>query len=172
VPIAFPPQDRGPDWDWASTLNQTEVDVDATNLAAIGQEFDGLVLDPGIGIGWNVGRAVNLRNLGSDFEGPEWQGRMNPVKTIAIDPTKWSVFFDYTFAGLSGITRDSTGAVLGGCTVEMFYTLGDVWVQGTVSDASGAFSFSQMAPGPYYFVAYLPGSPDVAGTSVNTLQPA
>jgi hypothetical protein len=54
----------------------------------------------------------------------------------------------------------------------MFYTATDAFVQSTTSNAVGAFSFSQMAPGPYYFVAYLPGSPDVAGVSVNTLQPA
>jgi hypothetical protein len=172
VPIAFPPAERGPDWDWASGLSQSEVEYDITNLAAIGQEFDGLVLDPGIGIGWNIGIGVNLPNLGADYEAPEFYARMNPVKTIAIDPTKWSVFFDYASAGLSGITRDSTGAVLGGCTVDMFYTATDAFVQSTTSNAVGAFSFSQMAPGPYYFVAYLPGSPDVAGTSVNTLQPA
>lgn len=73
-------------------------------------------------------------------------------------------------AVLSGITRDATAAPLGLCTVDMFKTLTDEKVATTTSDVSGNFSFN-IAPvsGPFYLVAYLVGSPDVAGTTVNTL---
>jgi hypothetical protein len=46
----------------------------------------------------------------------------------------------------------------------------DVEIAETVSDGGGAFSFTtDKNSGTYYLVAYLPGSPDVAGTTKNTL---
>jgi hypothetical protein len=81
---------------------------------------------------------------------------------------------------ISGITRNSTGAVLGGCTVDVFDTRTRV-LQGTVvSDATtGEYSLDVSAerdvsdgstqPPQFFVVAYLDGAPDVAGTSVNTL---
>ena len=74
---------------------------------------------------------------------------------------------------LTGITKDSTGAVLGGCTVHLFYSLPDQFISAVDSDpTTGAFSFL-IGPtsGPFYLVAYKAGSPDVAGTTVNTLMP-
>jgi hypothetical protein len=69
---------------------------------------------------------------------------------------------------ITGVTRDSTGAPLGGVTVDLFTTADDVKVATTVSDGAGNFQFPATA-GPYYLVAYKPGAPDVAGTSTNTL---
>lgn len=71
---------------------------------------------------------------------------------------------------LVGITRDLNEAPLGNCTVDMFKTLTDEKVATVVSDGQGNFAFN-IAPvsGPFYLVAYLVGSPDVAGTTVNTL---
>lgn len=98
--------------------------------------------------------------------------------------------YNYT---ISGQTLDGSGAPLAGCTVHLFYTdiIGnnsfvgsgnvvpgvsntkDIEVGLVVSDANGNYSFFVDAPGAapsaYYVVAYLPGSPDVAGTTVNTL---
>ena len=73
-------------------------------------------------------------------------------------------------AVLSGITRDLNEAPLGNCTVDMFKTLTDEKVATTVSDGQGNFAFV-IAPvsGPFYLVAYFVGSPDVAGTTLNTL---
>ena len=77
--------------------------------------------------------------------------------------------FKGSFA-ISGVTRDSTGAALGSCRVEMFRTGGDVFVADTTSDGSGVFSITTPNnSGTFYLVAYKPGSPDVAGTTVNTL---
>lgn len=76
----------------------------------------------------------------------------------------------YGAFSLSGITRDSTGAVLGGCDVHLFQTGTDIEVGQTTSDGSGNFSFSLgNNAGYFYLVAYKTGSPDVAGTSINTL---
>lgn len=71
---------------------------------------------------------------------------------------------------ISGVTKDSTGAALGGCTVKLYTTVDDVERYDTVSDASGNFSFSVPSNGwAWYAVAYKAGSPDVAGTTKNTL---
>ena len=70
-----------------------------------------------------------------------------------------------------GVTRDSAGAPLGNCSVDLLRTVDDVRVAIAQSDTAGNFRFDVLSPGPYYLVAYLAGAPDVAGTSVNTLQP-
>lgn len=69
---------------------------------------------------------------------------------------------------ITGVTKDSTGVALGGVTVQLFLTNGDIFVEEKVSDGSGNYSFGATA-GPYYIVAYKVGAPDVAGTTVNTL---
>ena len=70
---------------------------------------------------------------------------------------------------ISGVTRDSTGAALGNCTVHFFRAADDLAIAQTTSDANGVFSTYVPAGVQYYIIAYLPGSPDVAGTTVNTL---
>lgn len=78
----------------------------------------------------------------------------------------------FSFYRLTGVSRDSTGAVLGGCTVKVFMTLNDTKVYETVSDGSGNWSIDVSPnPGPFYYVEYLIGSPDRAGTSINTNVP-
>jgi len=76
-----------------------------------------------------------------------------------------------TYFRLTGITKDSTGAVLGGVTVQWFNTADDKLFYETTSDANGVYEFrtAGQPPNAYYLVAYKPGSPDVAGTTVNTL---
>jgi hypothetical protein len=69
-----------------------------------------------------------------------------------------------------GVTKDSTGAALGTCAVDLFRTADDVVMDRTVSDASGNYEFrSASLSTAYYVVAYRAGAPDVAGTTVNTL---
>jgi hypothetical protein len=70
---------------------------------------------------------------------------------------------------LVGVTRDSTGAPLGVCDLDLYMTHADMLAAQATSDASGAFTFWNPGSGPYYIVAYKAGSPDVAGTTVNTL---
>lgn len=73
---------------------------------------------------------------------------------------------------ITGVTRDSAGAVLGNCTVHLFNTIDDAEIAQMNSDASGNYSFTIDGNGQQrYAVAYLAGSPDVAGTTVNTLIP-
>jgi hypothetical protein len=72
---------------------------------------------------------------------------------------------------LTGTTRDTTGVALGSCTVDWFNTADDVKIDSTTSDANGLFEFrtAGQPPNAYYLVAYKAGSPDVAGTTVNSL---
>lgn len=73
---------------------------------------------------------------------------------------------------ISGVTKDSAGAILGSCNVQLFETLTDRYISDTTSDATtGAYSFTNVSPmsRTYYIVAYKAGAPDVAGTTVNTL---
>jgi hypothetical protein len=69
-----------------------------------------------------------------------------------------------------GVTRDSGGTALPGCSVHLFRTADDVEVDQVTSDASGNYEFrSASASNQYYVVAYLAGSTDTFGTTVNTL---
>lgn len=70
-----------------------------------------------------------------------------------------------------GTTRDSTSAVLGNCIVQGFVTASEVFVGQVTSDSAGYFELPTPLPGAHYLVCYKTGSPDVAGTSVNTLNP-
>jgi hypothetical protein len=70
---------------------------------------------------------------------------------------------------LAGVTRDSAGVALGFCRVDLCQA--NIIVTSLISDASGNFLFKCPGSGPFFIVAYKQGSPDVAGTTVNTLQP-
>lgn len=71
---------------------------------------------------------------------------------------------------LTGFTRDSAGTPLASCTVYLFHAGDESFVAVTTSDGSGAYTFSPLADaGPFFIVAYKAGSPDVEGTTVNTL---
>lgn len=84
-----------------------------------------------------------------------------------------SVFRSKSFstynATITGVTRDSAGAALGGCTVQLFRTIDDAFRSEVVSDGSGNYVLYPDVTGPFYVVAYKAGAPDVAGTTVNTL---
>jgi hypothetical protein len=68
------------------------------------------------------------------------------------------------------VTKDSTGAPLANCTVHLFESATDIKLGETISDGSGTFTFSiGQNAGFFYIIAYKPGGPDVAGTTVNTL---
>jgi hypothetical protein len=70
---------------------------------------------------------------------------------------------------ITGVTRDASEVPLGGCVVNLFRTLDDSFLATTISDGAGAFTIFAVGSGPFYLVAYKAGSPDVAGTTVNTL---
>lgn len=71
---------------------------------------------------------------------------------------------------ITGVTRDSAGVALADCAVDLFLTAEDTLVASTISDGSGNYAFTLPGNSQNFFIrAYKAGSPDVAGTSVNTL---
>ncbi|MGD0591086.1 MAG: hypothetical protein ABSA44_09845 [Bacteroidota bacterium] len=70
---------------------------------------------------------------------------------------------------ITGTTKDSSGNALAGCTVHLFDASVDILISIVQSDASGAFMFLVSPSTTCYILAYKTGSPDVAGTTVNTL---
>ena len=71
-----------------------------------------------------------------------------------------------------GYTYNDVGGILGGAEVQIFLTANDAYVGNTYSDNNGWYQAWSVYPGQqHYFVAYAPGSPDVAGTTVRTLTP-
>lgn len=76
--------------------------------------------------------------------------------------------FEYDYY-ISGVTRDLNGNPLGGCTVTLYRTSDNSVAAIVLSDGSGNFRIASSSSLTHYIVAYLPGSPDVAGTTLNTL---
>lgn len=66
-------------------------------------------------------------------------------------------------------TKDEAGADLPGATVKAFLTASDLEVAEVVSNASAEYEIYVYTDANHYIVAYLAGSPDKAGTSLNTL---
>jgi hypothetical protein len=75
-------------------------------------------------------------------------------------------------ASITGVTKDSAGAALGGCTVQLFRTVDDSYRSEAISDGAGNYTLYPDVTGPFYLVAYKPGAPDVGGTTANTLIPS
>lgn len=96
-----------------------------------------------------------------------------PVTSQGMKPAVVHQLLPYPpqYFRLTGTTKDSTGAALGACTVDWFNTADDTKLGTTTSDANGLYEFRSAGqpPNAYYLVAYKVGSPDVAGTTVNTL---
>ncbi len=72
---------------------------------------------------------------------------------------------------IRGVTKDSGGTPISGCTVQGFVTSTDAYVGEDVSRDDGTYLLgTDTLPGvAHYLVAYKPGSPDIAGTTVNTI---
>lgn len=70
-----------------------------------------------------------------------------------------------------GVTRNSSGVALASCVIDLFETGSDLVKARTVSGVDGSFTISNPGTGPFYLVAYKAGSPDVAGTTANTIMP-
>ena len=84
---------------------------------------------------------------------------------------------------ITGVTKDSTGAAIASCTVYLFrvYQItspnnpdpnSDPVLAVTTSDGSGNYSIETNGRGTFQLTAYKPGSPDLAGITVNTVMPS
>lgn len=72
---------------------------------------------------------------------------------------------------IKGITKDSVGATVANAIVQGFVTSTDAYVGEVTSGEDGTYTLgTETIPGvQHYLVAYKAGSPDIAGTTVNTL---
>lgn len=74
---------------------------------------------------------------------------------------------------VTGTTIAANGAVLASCIVKLYETASDAIMDtGVTSDANGVYVATSPNSTACYAVAYKAGSPDVEGTTVNTLIPA
>ena len=96
--------------------------------------------------------------------------RTKALPTVRTFPFSVGLLADQDFR-INGVTRDANGTILGNCVVHLFFTASDVIQAVQTSDpTTGAYSIIvQPPPVTYYAVAYKAGSPDVAGTTINTL---
>ena len=70
-----------------------------------------------------------------------------------------------------GFTKDQNGNPLASASVQGFRTVDDLYVGQAISGSDGRYELATTFPATnHYATAYLPGSPDVMGTTVNTLQ--
>ena len=70
---------------------------------------------------------------------------------------------------IAGVTRNANGSALGNCALVLFRAADDSIAARGNSDANGQYSMGASSQVTHYAVAYLPGSPDIAGTTVNTI---
>lgn len=71
--------------------------------------------------------------------------------------------------GFVGVTRDSFGSALGGCTVLLFRTADSLLIDSTTSDASGNFLLNTAYyPDAHFLVVRKTGSPNVSGATDGT----
>ena len=87
--------------------------------------------------------------------GPSWQGK------IPLVSPRFSI---------EGIAKGVDGAALGGATVDLYLSATKVLVDSVVADAQGRFIFRTPSAAQFYFiVVYKAGTPDVFGTTANTI---
>lgn len=72
---------------------------------------------------------------------------------------------------LRGTVKDSVGNVVGGAIVQAFVTSTDAFVAQGATTGTGTFEVPVPSTVSHYLVGYSTGSPDRAGSTVNTLTP-
>lgn len=92
-------------------------------------------------------------------------------KFVSPEPANTTWGSEEGSSTLAGITRDSSGNVLGNCTVYVFKTSDQLLLGSGTSDGNGNYSITIGAgPGTIVFaVAFKSGSPDVMGVTDNNI---
>lgn len=74
---------------------------------------------------------------------------------------------------IKGTCLDQFSAPIAGAIVQGFVTATDTYVGEVTSRLDGSYDLgtANLASTPHYLVAYKPGAPDLAGTTVNTILP-
>lgn len=116
-------------------------------------------------------RHRNLRNLGKPYQSVVSHSIVNPVGKPLNDKRIFFRVLGRLSHVLTGVTMTGAGVPLGGVTIQVFRTEDETLVGETVSDGSGNFTcfLIMTAGGPFFLNGYLPGSPDLAGTTRNNI---
>lgn len=126
---------------------------------------------------WFQGVEYRAESLPDDYRTPWWPARSIDLDAFldlnSSDFWQWLDSGSNGRLGFVGVTRDATGAPLGGCTVRAFVTATNELVSQVTSDANGNY----VATSPYlenhYLVVHKSAAvPPVAGASIDTVQPA
>ena len=73
---------------------------------------------------------------------------------------------------ISGQTIDANGVALPNVALDLYLSSNDLHISSAISDSQGYYQLPTPFTGVnHYVMAYLAGSPDVVGASVNTLTP-
>jgi hypothetical protein len=74
---------------------------------------------------------------------------------------------------IRGVTKDNVGTPVANAIVQGFVTATDIFIGEVTSRDDGTYTLmtEQLKTTAHYLVAYKAGSPDIAGTTVNTLLP-
>lgn len=114
-----------------------------------------------------------------DYSSPWWPGSGlsddgEGICGSLIEAQAWGYFEQVggttSRYGIVGVTRGVYGSPLGGATVKLFRTSTDELVATIVSDPVGGYTITTpYYPDAHYLVVYKAGTPDVMGTTVNTL---
>jgi hypothetical protein len=70
---------------------------------------------------------------------------------------------------LSGVCLNINSVPVAGAVVKIFDTATDTLRATATADGAGNYASTLSMEGPLYAVAYHPNSPDIAGTTLNTL---
>jgi hypothetical protein len=139
-----------PKWSWQARAPQTWKDRNSfVSLWPRGQ----------FGMGGNDGSAAYVP-IGSDYSGAQ-----------GYEPFSCDGEGTQTQNFLRGTTKDSGGTAVANATVQLFRTSDDAYLGQDVSRMDGTYAAPAQAAKATqcYAVAYKAGSPDTAGTTVNTL---
>lgn len=115
---------------------------------------------------WSWGYRGGLGTADGDGESYRSLGSEDLYEPFSCDgPGTQSVRF------IRGVTKDSVGTVVANAIVQGFVTSTDAYVGEVQSNLDGTYTLgtATVAGVPHYLVAYKAGSPDIAGTTVNTL---
>lgn len=123
---------------------------------------------------WFSAWSYGCRTGGGDLEGYSVSGQGGLTVPDMYEPYSCDGDGCQTLKFIKGQAVDASDAALSGVTVQAFRSSDDAFAGYEVqSRQDGSYDLPTNFPGvSHYVVAYLPGSPDRGGTTVNTLVPA
>lgn len=143
-----------PRWQWQARAPKTWKDKIGWNSRwSFGTRLTGGGELPGLDGGAPVGNSLSNTDL---FEPFSCDGEGTQSKNF-----------------LRGTCKDSGGTAVANAIVQAFVTATDAFAGEVAGNTDGTYTLGveQAKTTPHYLVAYKAGSPDIAGTTVNTLLP-